>query len=234
MNKTDILLFLMIAFAASWLFYDSVIPAFAMLPLFIPFEKYLRSVRKKKRDEEMTAQFISAAGSVSTSLFAGLSVENAFVFAASDMERLYGKGSYIVKELDTLNSKTEAGQRLTEALFELAKRWRIQEIYDLSVVFSSAVKNGGNLPTVISSCTQLMEKRLQAQEEARCVIREKQYEQKVMCIIPPGILLYLRFSSGSFISVLYHNAFGITVMTICLAVYIAAICMSERIGDIRV
>ena len=234
MNKSDIVIFLIIVLAVSWLFYDSAIPALIMLPLFIPFEKYAGSVRIRKRNEEMTTQFISALNSVSTSLSAGLSVENAFAVAASDMEKLYGKGSHIVKELDTVNSKAKTGQRLTEALCALAKRWRIQEIYDFSVVFAAAVKNGGNLPTVISSCTQLMEKKLQAEEEARTVIRGKQYEQRVMCIIPPGILVYLRISSGSYISVLYHNAFGITVMTVCLAVYAAAIVMSERIGDIRV
>ena len=101
------------------------------------------------------------------------------------------------------------------------------------MVFETAVKSGGNLPGIISSCTQIMESRRDAEAEARVLIRGRQYEQRVMCIIPPGILAYLRLSSGNFIGVLYHSAFGIAVMTLCLVVYVLAIYLSERIGDIR-
>ena len=79
-----------------------------------------------------------------------------------------------------------------------------------------------------------MEDRLRSENEARTMIRARQYEQRVMCIIPPGILIYLRLSSGSFIEVLYHNPLGITVMSICLLTYVFAVFISEKIGDVRI
>ena len=229
-----LLVYALIAAVFAWLFYDSAKVLFLFAPLFFLFLRAVKRIKLKKVKEEMTGQFIRMLSSLSTSLCAGVSVERSFENAAADMEKLYGKGSVIKAEMDILNSGIHAGKRPSEALSDLAKRWKIQEIADLSVVFSTAVRNGGDLPTVISSCSQIMENKRQTEEEARIMIRGKQYEQRVMCVIPPGILAYLRLSSGNFTSMLYHNVFGISVMTACLMVYVLAIYISERIGDIKV
>lgn len=230
----SILVYVLISSVFAWLFYDSAMVLFLFAPLYFLFVKAVKRMKLKRITEEMTGQFIRMLTCLSTSLCAGVSVERSFEAAAEDMEKLYGKGSVIAMEMDTINSGIHAGKRPSEALSDLAKRWKIQEIADLSVVFSTAVRNGGDLPTVISSCTRIIEDKRQTEEEARILIRSKQYEQRVMCVIPPGILAYLRLSSGSFISMLYHNVFGISVMTVCLVIYVLAIYISERIGDIRV
>ena len=55
-----------------------------------------------------------------------------------------------------------------------------------------------------------------------------------MCIIPLIIIAYLRLETAAFLSVLYHNALGVVVMSVCLAVYIGAYFWGERIVNIRV
>lgn len=226
--------YLIVSALFSWLFYDSAIPMLLFAPFFVLFARAVKKKKRIKQNEEMTEEFISALTGVSTSLSAGMSAENAFVSAADDMEKLYGRRSAIVKELETVNMRVRSGQTLSVAVKEMADRWQIEEMHDFSVVFSAAIRSGGNLPGIISSCTQIMENRIDAEAEAKTMIRGKQYEQRVMCVIPPGILAYLRLSSGSFIEVLYHDPFGIAVMTAGLIVYILAIYLSERIGDIRI
>ena len=62
----------------------------------------------------------------------------------------------------------------------------------------------------------------------------KRYEQTLMSFLPCGILLYLQLISPGFLEVLYTTALGAGVMTVCLAIYIAAVLWGRRIGDIRV
>ena len=150
------------------------------------------------------------------------------------MEKLLGHRAVTVIELNKVNARVKAGVRIEDALFDLAKRTGVAEIYDFALVFSVASANGADCAAVISSCTRIMEAKRDAERESRILIRSKQYEQRVMCFILPGILAYLRVSSGSFISVLYHNPLGIMIMSICLAVYVFAIYLAEKIGDIRV
>jgi len=218
---------------AAWLFYDSLPAAFVSVPFYFLFRKVLKAHRIRKDNEKLAEEFLRALVSVSTSISAGISAENAFVIAASDMEKLYGKGR-MTRELGIINTQVGTGARLTDALYDLARRTNIQEIYDFAVVFKVAKEKGSDLSAVISSCSDIMEAKRESECEARVMIRAKQYEQRVMCIIPPGILLYLRLSSGSFIEVLYHNPLGIVIMTVCLMVYVLAICLSEKIGDVRV
>ena len=222
------------SFGAAWLFYDSLYAGFAFAPFFFIFLKTVKAAGRRKRAEELTDGFMKALSSVSSSSAAGLSPENAFVMAASDMEKLYGKDSAIVRELTLINSRTVTGRRLADALNDFAKRSQIPEICDFAAVFSVAKENGSDLSAVINSCTEIMENRRQAENDARVLIRAKQYEQRLMCALPPAILAYMRFSSGSFMDVLYHNAFGAIVMTGCLAVYVLAIVLSEKIGDVKV
>ncbi len=219
---------------AAWLFYDcpAASPtAVLFLPVFIRSAKEFKTGRYR---EEMTNEFIRALISVSTSLSAGISPENAFMNAESDMEKLYGKGSPVCRELGMINTRVNMGMRIQDALYDMAKRNGIDEIYDFATVFAVAMEKGASFPNVISSCVSIMESRRWAECEAKVLIRAKQYEQRIMCVIPPGILAYLRISSGSFTEVLYHNIAGAVIMTACLAVYILAIFLAERIGDIRV
>ena len=226
--------FALLSLSAAWLFYDDLPAALIFTPLMFPFLKAVSVIKRKRCEHELAGQFLRMLTSVSTSLCAGISPENAFVLAKSDMEKLYGNRSEIVRQLLVINSKVAMGVRLETALSDLAKRIRIPEIYDFSVVFGVAKEKGGDYAAVISSCTQMMEDKRASEEEARVMIRARQYEQRVMCIIPPGILLYLRLSSGSFINVLYHNVLGITVMTACLVIYVIAVCLAEKIGDVSI
>ncbi len=227
-------IYVALSVTAAWLFYDSIIAAFIFAPFYPFYHRAVIAVCSKRKTEQLTDGFIKSLNSVASSLAAGFSAENAFITAGADMEKMLGHGAVIVKELNIINSRVRTGVRVEDALFELAKKTKITEIYDFALVFSVAVKNGSDCAAVISSCIQIMEAKRDAQKEALILIRSKQYEQRVMCIILPGIIAYLRLSSGSFISVLYHNPPGILIMSVCLSVYVLAVYLAERIGDIKV
>lgn len=226
--------FFLMAACAAWLFYDSFYAVLASVPFFPFFMKAVNRIRDKKEKEELTEEFLRSLTSISASLSAGLSPENAFITAASDMEKLYGRRSRIYRELTVINSQVATGERIGDALHDFAKRVKIPEIYDFAVVFSVAKEKGADFSSVISSCAAIMESKRQAENDAKVMIRAKQYEQRVMCIIPPGIIAYLRISSGSFTNVLYHNALGVVIMSAGLIIYITSIVLSEKIGDVSV
>ena len=49
--------------------------------------------------------------------------------------------------------------------------------------------------------------------------------------MPMGILLYLKVTSPGYFDVLYGNVEGVCVMSVCLAVYLAAYALSERMME---
>jgi len=55
-----------------------------------------------------------------------------------------------------------------------------------------------------------------------------------MNVVPFFIIFYISLTSKGFFDVLYHNPVGILIMTICMAVYLAAFLLSEKIVEIEV
>ena len=224
--------YIIIILLISYLFYDSYFSLIFLSPLFIVFVKWKKGRKCKEGKDELEKEFLKSLQSVTTSLAAGYSPENAFIEARRDMEKLYGNRSAIVRELDLINGRIMAGDRIEDALFSFAQRVDSDFIDDFALIFSVAKTTGGEFVKIISSCILIMQQAHNTEEEMKVLIRGKQYEQRIMSIVPFGIIFYLRISSGSFISVLYHNYFGIIVMSICLIIYVVAIFISEKICEI--
>ena len=223
-----------IVLAAAYLFYDEPAAAGFMLPFGFAFIRLEKKKYYKNNQDKLKEQFLKSLQSLSTSLAAGLSCENAFYEAENDARHLYGENAIIVKELDIINVKIAFGERIEDALRSFADRYGIREIEDFAMIFQVAKDSGTGFSRIISNCTELMQTAKDIEEEMRVLIRGKQYELRIMSIIPPAIILYLRFSSGSFIAALYHNIIGNIIMTACLIIYIMAIIISEKICDIEI
>lgn len=218
----------------SYLFYDSLLVMVMVFPFFFLFIKWDKKRKCKKREEKLEEEFLKALQSIATSLAAGFSPENAFIEAQFEMERLMGKTSIMVQELMIINRRVSFGERLEKALADFAERACIEQIEDLAVIFSVAHQSGGSFSRIILNCIDIMEASRVTKEEIKILIRGKQYEQRIMSIVPLGIILYLKVSSSDFISVLYHNIPGNIIMTVCLVIYILSVLLSERLYTIDI
>ena len=74
---------------------------------------------------------------------------------------------------------------------------------------------------------------MDTRREIDTFLAAKIYEQRIMMVMPAGVLLYIRLGSGEFIADLYHNPAGIAIMTVCLGLYLASCVLAEKIMDIR-
>lgn len=218
----------------SYTFYDSWYAAVVLIPVGILFMKKMGRELMDKRKSELRRQFQDMIDSVSSALTAGYSVENAFYEAKRDMIRLYGQSSIIVSELEYFFSLLETGQTLEAILNDFAIRANIEDITDFSEIFVLAKRNGGDFNGIISKTVRIMKEKDETEKEIQVILSGRRYEQRIMCIIPFGLILYLRFSSGSFLKVLYHNPVGIIVMTACLVIYTGSYLFSKKLIDIRV
>jgi len=228
------LLYIFLDALVSFLFYDSII-SFILLGFGMPVFMVNKSKELgAKRISLLRLQFVDMICSLEASLMAGLSVENAIREVLDDMEKLHGTDSYIAMELREIIRREKVGITVTEGLLDFAQRSGIVDIKDFSIVFTEAVKSGGNLKEVIQNTVKIIQEKVRIEEEIEAMLKGKMLEQKVMSIIPFLIIGYLRISSGDFIGVLYHNLAGVVVMSICLVVYVTAYFMALKIVKIEI
>jgi len=218
----------------AYTFYDSIYAFFILLPVVFVFLKWISRMLCKKRKNNLRYQFCEMIGFLSTSLVAGASVENALKDCRVEMEKLFSKDSLIVYELSDINKKLSLNMTVSHCLKDFSDRAKMEDISDFTVIFTEAVRSGGNLSFIISNTVSSIQDKQRIEEEVESMLKGKLLEQKVMMIMPFMIILYLRISSREFIKLLYHNTTGIIVMTLCLLVFVAAYIISEKIINIKV
>ncbi len=216
------------------LFYESWL-VMLLTPLCIWFlQKMWRTRLLKKRRQNLMHQFQDAMQMVSSSLLSGYSIESAWKEAETGIGQLYGEKSDMYKELQKMNQAIRLNVPIEELLEDFAKRADMEDITNFSEVFSYAKRSGGDLVNIIGNTLYHIRAKVEAENEIEVLVAGKKMEQNIMSIVPIGILVYLKVTYGDFLDPLYGNAFGVVFMTGCLAVYVGAFLLAEKILDIQV
>ena len=213
----------------SMFFYRSIWALLPLSPIGVKCYLMLEKGKGEKRRRQLETEFKDCILAVSANLRAGYAVENAFIEAVPDMQALYGDNGLMCKELYHLKKGLGNNQPLEKLLLELGKRSKSSNIEEFGEVFSIAVQNGGNLPEIIQEAADMISEKIALKQEIQVVISGRLFEQRIMSVIPFFLVCYVEMGNRGFFDVLYHNITGISVMTICLMIYLAAQVLSQKI-----
>lgn len=217
----------------AWLFYRSIY-AMVLFPGCVRIiQKEWRQYFGKRQQQEMLWQFQGMLQIVSGLLKAGYSMENAFREGEQDFARLYGKEAVMYQEFTAINHQIKMNIPVEQLLENLAEKSGIEDIDSFSQVFGFAKRGGGDMIKIFQESAEKITERAEVQREIQMVIAAKKLEQKIMALIPCGILIYIGVGMPEFLEPLYGNATGILVMSLCLTVYGISWKTAQKIVDIQ-
>ncbi len=217
----------------AYLFYQHWLGLF-LLPVFYVF-LCKRAIREGQaaRQNELASQFLDALRTVSASLLAGVSMENAWREASKEVGNLYGNDAILLHELDEINHSVAVNMPIEKLLDEFADRSGNADIMSFAEVFAFAKRSGGNFASIIEETSEHMRARHDTEREIQVLVASRKLEQRVMNVVPIFILAYLKLTSGEFLVPLYGNLFGVFFMTACLGMYGITIFLADKILDIQ-
>lgn len=218
----------------AYVFYRSFLVFVLMLPAGMLWPILKRRELCRRRQEELRVQFKEAIQIVASALAAGYSVENAFIASVRDLEEQYGKEGMITREFSYIASQLRMNRTVEKLLSSFAERSGLEEVENFSVIFTVSKRSRGELAGVVHHVVHVISDRIQVREEILTMTSEKQFEQKIMNLMPYLIVLYVDLSSPGFFSQMYETAVGRMVMTACLAIYLLACGLSKKILRIEV
>ena len=220
--------------AISYLFYDSYYALFFLVPFaWMDYKKH-KAKKLEGQRRQLTLQFKSMIESLVTSLNAGYSLEHAFEDARRDLQLVYENKAFIFVELDIILSGLRMNIPLVRLLKDFGERSGVDDIQNFANVVMAAKKSGGNLIRIIQKTVNSISDKIAVEEEIETMIAAKKLEECIMIIMPYGILLYLRFTNGEFLQVLYHNAFGMMIMTLFLILVYISDLWASKIMEVQV
>ena len=218
----------------SYLFYGTFLGAFLLSPYLI---RYMRSWEKqtiKKRKQGFQLQFKEAIEGISSALNVGYSVENAMRETLDELQILYKKEELIVREFRYMVHQLDMNISIEAILKDFAKRTEDDKVRTFVEVFSMAKRSGGNMRDIIRNTVCQIGDEIDVRREIDTIMAAKKLEFKVMSMIPFAMICYIKVSFPEFVDVLYGNALGIGVMTVCLLIYVVAYELGKRIVEVEV
>ena len=133
-----------LVFAAAYLFYRSVAAALILSAAGLLGPRLHRSSLLMRRRTRLTLQFKEALYSLTSSLAAGRSVENAFVTALEDLRLLYpDRRTEVLVEFEIIRARLGYGEPLEQALTDLSLRAGSEDIEQFVNVFVTCKRTGG-------------------------------------------------------------------------------------------
>ena len=218
----------------AYLFFDSALGLLCTPVLYLLFRKRDKQREKERKEQELEGQFVQGLQVLSDALEAGISMENAWKEVEKESGILYGTSTAFYKELQEINNQVASNVPIEQLLLGFAERNPIKDIVNFCEIFAYGKRTGGDWNKIIGNTVARIKERYEIEKEIQVLLAAKVMEQKVLNIIPLGMILFLKVYSPTYMKVLYHNPFGVICMVACLLIYIVAILWAEKITKIQV
>lgn len=218
----------------SWLFYHTL--AGVVMVAFLAPMMYRMQKRSaiRARQENLRNQFKECIRVVTASMQAGYSAENAFGEAEKELTLLLGSDADMCRELRRVNQQLRLNVTIESLMQDLADRSGVEEISSFGEVFGYAKRNGSDFLRILTDTSERITEKAELEQEIQVMVSGRQMEQRVINVVPMGILCFIDLTSPEFLQAMYEGAFGRIAMTFCLLAYGGAYLLSKKLVDIRV
>lgn len=218
----------------SYTYYRSIYAFLWMLPFAAAGPVAERKRLMRKRKQELALQFKESMMILASSLSAGYSIENAMAASIEELTALYGKKGLMTREFTLMVQQIQMNRPVERLLEDFAARSGLDDIQSFAEVFSVAKRSSGDLGSIMRHTAEVIRDKMQVREEIATMTASRQFEQKIMNMIPFFIVFYVESASPGFFDQMYGTSLGRILMSGCLAVYLTAYLMAKRILEIEV
>lgn len=211
----------------SYTYYRSIYAFLWMLPFAAAGPVAERKRLMKKRKQELALQFKESMMILASSLSAGYSIENAMAASIEELTALYGKKGLMTREFTLMVQQIQMNRPVERLLEDFAARSGLDDIQSFAEVFSVAKRSSGDLGSIMRHTAEVIRDKMQVREEIATMTASRQFEQKIMNMIPFFIVFYVESASPGFFDQMYGTSLGRILMSGCLAVYLTAYLMAK-------
>lgn len=219
----------LLALAVAWLFYNRVWALSLAVPIYLGLGPYLKKQREQKAYGIFLGEFRDYLRLLASALRNGYSAENAFCTAGEELGKITPEDSTLLAAARKLSACIQLQVPLEEGLFEMASELGYEEAEDLADLMAFARRLGGDYSCFLEKSAQSIAARVELKEEMAANLAAKEYEQRLMSVMPLAVLSYVRMTAGTYLEPLYDSPIGMVIMSLCLGLYLGMFLLGERI-----
>lgn len=219
----------------AYIFYRSYTLSLLLTPLSYCYPRLKTREIIAQRKRELNLQFKEALFSLSSSLSAGKSLENALRDVLKDLAVIYpDPDTYILGEFQYIIRKTEMNVAVEEAFADFSQRSHLEDIESFSDIITISKRTGGNIIEIIKTTSNIITDKLQVKQEIETLLAQRKLEQKILNVMPIVMIILLSWSTGDYMVPVFYTMAGRFVMTIAILLLLLAYAISRKLMDIEV
>lgn len=188
---------------------------------------YLRHL-KKQRLQKFSDQLEDALLSMSSSLKAGFSINQAMESVAQENR------SPISFEFKLLTNEIRLGVSLEEALENMNKRMMSPDLELVSVAIITARQTGGELTGVLERLAGVIRERVRIQQKIRSLTAQGRMQAWIIGLVPFALMLALFYIAPDMMDSFFSNFVGILLLIGVIVLDICGFLMIRKITTIDV
>ena len=224
-----------IVFMIAFIFYHNILLSFIISPFGVFYLKYKKVALINARKKELNLEFKELLASLASSLSAGKSIERAFESSISDLLMLYPDGEAdIIKETKIIVGRLSLNTPIEEALSDFANRSGIVDKKNFSDVIFTCKRTGGNLVEAVKNAAGIINDKIEIKQEIDTMLAARKFEQKVLNVLPIGIILVLSITTWEYMQPVFTTTIGRVMMTVCMAMLALSWLISSKIINIKI
>ena len=110
----------------------------------------------------------------------------------------------------------------------------MEDIKNFVDVYLACRTTGADLETVIGNSTEILMDKIDIEKEIRALTAQKQFEGKIITVMPVAVVVLLNILSPDYLSVMYSTLTGRLLMTLSLAGIAVSYIMTQKLMRIEV
>ena len=156
--------------------------------------------------------------SLSASVATGRNMAKALAEAFENLKLMYKDETPLMGELRYMvKSISENRDNEEKLLIDFAGRSCLEDIRNFVDVYLACRETGGDMEKVIESTSEVIMDKMSIEREIKTLTAQKQFEGKIISIMPVLVILLLNVFSPDYLEVMYLTIQGRLIMTLALA-----------------
>jgi len=239
MKFTEFIFYMFLAavfiMAVSYLFFRSLAFSIILVPLALFYPKIKKRSLVQKRKKELNLQFRDMLYALASNLSAGKSLEMSFADLPGDLKVIYPDSrADIIREAEIITGKIHMNIPVEIAFSDFAERSHLDNIKNFADVLRISKRMGGDMVEVIVNASNLINDKIETEQEIEMILARKKFEQKVLNIIPIVLIFLLSYSAPDYMEPVFTTMAGRVVMIIAVFLLAIAYFISGKIMNIKV
>ena len=217
-------------------FYPSyVYSAVVAVPVAYMLEKEYARSTIKKRKKKLRMQFCDMLEAMSVASRAGNNELKALESAYKDLTMTYSEKADIVREVGMIIEKNRSNIPLRVLFKDFGERSGVEDIRSFGAIYEVIEGKSNKFADIIKQTQQIIADKIDIEEEIETVLTAPKTENKIMLVMP--VLIVMMMSSGDdggMLAPMFASALGPIVSTACIALFVGAYLLGQKITDIEV